>query len=308
MKLGYYPGCALKGSSVEYDMSIRAMFPALGADLVEIQDWNCCGATAAHNTNHDLAVSLSLRNLALAEAQGLADVLAPCAACSSRLLFAHKAATKDEAGRKKYEEIVGLPYRGGVKTLNLIEAVRLVGTDALKAKVANPLTGVRVACYYGCLLVRPPKLVEFDDAESPTSMDEIVAALGAEPVDWEFKTECCGSGFSISRTDVVARLTREILRDAKAAGAELIVTACPMCQSNLDLRQLAVQSTYAEEYNVPTLFLSELVGVAMGMSRRSLGLNKHFIYAPALKVKPVEEKGTGAKNAVAEAPAASDRK
>jgi heterodisulfide reductase subunit B len=164
-------------------MSIRAIAPALGLDLVEIEDWNCCGATAAHNTNHDLAVALSLRNLALAEAQGMKEVLAPCAACSSRLIFAHKAAAKDDASRKKYEDIIEMPYKGTVKTLNLLEAIRTHCMDALKAKVTKPLTGLRVACYYGCLLVRPPKVMEFDDPEAPKSMDEIVTALGCTPAD-----------------------------------------------------------------------------------------------------------------------------
>ena len=285
----------MHGSSIEYGMSIQAIAPVLGLELVEIEDWNCCGATAAHNTNHDLAVALSLRNLALAEAQGIKEVFAPCAACSSRLIFAHKAAVKTDEARKKYEEIIEMPYRGTVKTLNLLEVIRLHCMDALKAKVTHPLTGVRAACYYGCLLVRPPKVTEFDDPEAPKSMDEIVAALGCAPVDWEFKTECCGGGFSISRTDIVARLAREILLGAKEARAELIVAACPMCHTNLDLRQLAVQSTYGEKFNIPVLFLSELIGLALGLDRASLGIRKHFIHVPELKAKPMEPKEPKAK-------------
>lgn len=289
MKLGYYPGCSLYSSAVEYDLSIRAIVPVLGIDLQEIDDWNCCGATAAHNTNHDLAIALSLRNLALAESQGIKELLAPCAACSSRLIFAHKAATKDEEHRKKYQDLIEMPYKGNVKTLNLLEAIHLYGLEALKAKVTKPLTGVRVACYYGCLLVRPPKVVEFDDPEAPQSMDAIVSALQCEPVDWEFKTECCGGGFSISRTDIVVRLTRQILLAAMEAKADLILTACPMCHSNLDMRQLAVQSTYEETFNMPVLFLSELIGLALGLEPIALGIDKHFIPVPELKAKPVEE-------------------
>ncbi len=290
MDLGYYPGCSLEGSSSEYNKSILAIAPLLGLRLVIVEDWNCCGATAAHNTNHDLAVALSLRNLALAEAQGIKELLAPCAACSNRLIFAHRAATKDEAHRKKYQNLIEMPYKGSVKILNLLEAIRLHGMDALKANIKKPLTGLRVASYYGCLLVRPPKVIAFDDPEAPKSMDEIVAALGCTPVDWEFKTECCGGGFTLSRADIVTRLAHEILLGAKEVKADLIVAACPMCQTNLDLRQLAVQSAYNEQFNIPALFLSELIGVALGLEPRDLGITKHFIKVGPIEPKPVEEK------------------
>ena len=301
MDLGYYPGCSLEGSSSEYNKSILAIAPLLGLNLKVVEDWNCCGATAAHNTNHDLAVALSLRNLALAEAQGIKELLAPCAACSNRLIFAHKAATKDEQGRKKYEELIEMPYKGTVKILNLLEAIHLHGMEALKANIKKPLTGIRVASYYGCLLVRPPKVIQYDDPEAPKAMDEIVAALGCTPVDWEFKTECCGGGFTMSRADIVTRLAHEILLGAKEAKADLIVAACPMCQTNLDLRQLAVQSEYNEQFNIPALFLSEVIGLALGLEPSALGVTKHFIKVPALEPKPVEAvKPKGKKAAVAE--------
>ena len=289
MDLGYYPGCALEGSSIEYNKSIRAIAPLLGLNLVIVEEWNCCGATAAHNTNHDLAVALSLRNLALAEAQGLKEILAPCAACSNRLVFAHKAATKDEESRKRYEELIEMPYKGTVKILNLLEAIHLHGMEALKANIKKPLTGIRAVSYYGCLLVRPPKVMQYDDPEAPKTMDEIVEAIGCVPVDWECKTECCGAGFTMSRADIVTRLAHEILLGAKEAKADIIVAACPMCQTNLDMRQLAVQSTYKETFNIPVVFLSELIGIALGLTPRELGITKHFIKVPELEPRPVEK-------------------
>jgi heterodisulfide reductase subunit B len=278
-RVGYYPGCSLHGSGIELDLSIRAISEAAGVALREIEDWNCCGATAAHNLNHDLAVALPYRVLALAEAQGLTEVLAPCAACFSRLKGTSVRLARAPELVARMQEITGLPYRGALKFLNIIEYVNRLLADGLVGKLTAPLGGMKVAAYYGCLLSRGEGIIEGDSAENPTGMEAAIRAAGCEPVAWNFATECCGGGFSMSMTEAVTSLSGAILEDALAAGAQAIVAGCPMCHSNLDMRQLAVNAAGMGPYDMPILYLSELIGLAAGLEPKSLGLNRHFIDA-----------------------------
>ena len=278
--VAYYPGCSLHGTSPEYDESLRAVVEALGIPLAEIPDWNCCGASSGHTTDHLLGVALPARNLALAEAQGFDRVLAPCAACYNRLASARLAVTEEEGLAERMPEILGRPFANTVEVFN---AVQLLHEHAalIKEKVAaslagpNPLQGVKLAAYYGCLLVRPPEISGGDDAEQPMQMDDIINACGADDVDWNMKVECCGGAFSVSRTSSVVRLGRSIIEDARRNGAEAIVVACPLCHSNLDLRQKAM--TTRGEQPLPILFVTQVVGLALGLPAESLGLNRHFV-------------------------------
>jgi heterodisulfide reductase subunit B len=281
IKIGYYPGCSLEGTSSDYGMSVLKMAEGLGWQLQEIEDWNCCGATAAHQTNHLLALSLPARVLALAEEQGFTEILAPCAACTSRLIGTNKTLTESPETLKEINGIIEMNYKGTVKVLNVIQALRKYAMPEMAQRIRRKLTGLKVACYYGCLLVRQPKVLEFDDAEDPKSMEEIVAALGAEPVDWPLKTDCCGAGLSMSVTPAVVDLTHKILANAKFHGAQVVAVACPMCHSNLDMRQLDVNRRYGKQ-NLPIMFLTQLVGLALGISEKDLGLKKHFTKATSV--------------------------
>jgi heterodisulfide reductase subunit B2 len=278
--VAYYPGCSLHGTSPEYDESLRAVVAALGIPIAEIPDWNCCGASSGHTTDHLLGVALPARNLALAEAQGFDRVLAPCAACYNRLSAAHLAIATEDGLAERLPEILGRPFTNSVEVFN---AVQLLHEHAalIEEKVAaslaepNPLHGVKLAAYYGCLLVRPPELSGADDPEQPTMMDDVINACGADDVDWNMKVECCGGAFSVSRTSSVVRLGRSIIEDARRNGAEAIVVACPLCHSNLDLRQKAM--TARGEKPLPILFITQVVGLALGLPAEALGLKRHFV-------------------------------
>jgi heterodisulfide reductase subunit B len=278
MNYAYYPGCSLHSTAKEYDLSTRAVFRALDIGLEEIPGWVCCGTTSAHSTSKALSLALPAKTLASVglEADG---VVVPCIACYSRFRTTNAAVREDPKTRGDVASIVGTPYEGTVAVRHPLDVlVNDVGLDALKAKVTKELTDLRVASYYGCLLVRPPKLTAFDDdPENPTSMDDLVTALGAEAVDWPHKTNCCGASLSFTRTDVALRLSHDILSMAADADSDCIAVACPMCQSNLDLRQREINRKYGESFDIPILYFTQLIGLALGMGPRELGLTLHTV-------------------------------
>jgi heterodisulfide reductase subunit B2 len=276
MTLGLYPGCSLKGSSREYTESVLAVAKACGIELVEIEDWNCCGATAAHNLNKELSLALPARILSLAEQQGMKEIVVPCAACYSRLTV-----TKHEIGEhpelnESITKANGLIYSGSVEVLNIIQMIDKYVTPNLEGRITKPFDH-KVACYYGCLLVRPHGILKFDREEDPQSMDELMLKAGATPIDWAFKTECCGAGLSVSRTSSVGRLSGEIMKDAVDRGAEAVIVACPMCHSNLDMRREAINSYLGEKVDIPVLYATQVLGLALGLDREALGLQRHFV-------------------------------
>jgi heterodisulfide reductase subunit B2 len=279
MNFGYYPGCALHGSSNDYEQSLRACLKALGVTLTEIDDWICCGATAAHSLNHKLAVALPARNLALARAQGCAELLAPCPMCSMQLLRARQAIETDPQLRAEMSGIVEAEVEGVPGVLNLIQVFEHLGLDALKAAVKQPLSELKPACYYGCLLVRPPLVVDFDDAEQPQSMEAVVGALGAKPVAWSYKTECCGAGMTMASPETVLELSSRILGNAASCGANCLVVACPMCHVNLDMKQAASEKFAGRKFGLPIYYLTDVVGMALGLSPGELGADRHFVVA-----------------------------
>ncbi len=276
MNVGYYPGCALHGSSNDYEQSLRACLGALGVELREVEDWICCGATAAHSLNHQLSLALPARNLAIAAEQGHNEVFAPCPLCSMQLMKV-KAAVADEHLRCELSEIVEADLRADGRVLNLIQLFEQIGLERLKAAVKAKLEGLAAACYYGCLLTRPPEVVHFDDFEQPTSMEAVLAALGVKTVEWNCKTECCGAGLTMADENTVLELAHKILSNAAAHGANCLVVACPMCHVNLDMKQAAVSRKYGTESRMVVYYLSDVVGLALGLTAEQLGVNRHFV-------------------------------
>jgi heterodisulfide reductase subunit B len=276
MTLGFYPGCSLKGSSREYAESVLTVAKAFNIEIEEINDWNCCGATAAHNLDKELSLALPARILSLAEKQGLNEIVVPCAACYSRLTVTKYELAKEPELRKRVTTANNLEYNGTVGVLNIIQMLNKYITPNLDGRVVKPFDH-KVACYYGCLLVRPHEILKFDREEDPQSMDELMLISGATPIDWAFKTECCGAGLSVSRTSSVGRLSGKIMRDAVDRGAEVIIVACPMCHSNLDMRRGAINSFLGEEIDVPVLYVTQALGLAVGLDRKALGLQRHFV-------------------------------
>jgi len=275
MKVGYFPGCSLHATAREYEESLKSITSKLNIELEEVQDWACCGATSAHATNHSLSVALPARTLMLAQKQNLDSIFAPCAACYNRLASARHAIAHDKKIAQQIQSIFGLSIENSITVLNIAQLLSGMTEEIQKLSNAS-LKNIKVACYYGCLLVRPPEICNFDDAEVPSSMEKIASATGATPVKWDMALECCGGGFSLSRTASVVRLSRSILQSAKAAGAQALIVACPMCHSNLDFRQQAINKR-SDEPPLPILFLSQLVGLSMGLDPMQLGLTRHFI-------------------------------
>jgi heterodisulfide reductase subunit B len=285
-QFGYYPGCALHGSSNDYEKSVQACMKTLGVTLQELNDWICCGATAAHSLNHLLSVALPARNLGIAERDGFKDVLAPCPMCSMELLKARKALKEDAALRKEISEIVELNVEGKAEVINLIQLFQRIGLDRIRELVKKPLERLSAACYYGCLLTRPPKAVEFDDCEQPHSMEDILEVLGARSVRWNYATECCGAGMTMANEETVLNLSNKILSNAAAHGANCVVVACPMCHVNLDMKQVDIERANGAEHGLMVYYLSDLVGMALGLSESDLGVDKHFVVT---EPKPVPQ-------------------
>lgn len=286
MKLAYYPGCSLKGTSFEYEVSLLEILKALNVEVKEIPDWNCCGASAAHSINHNLSVALPARNLAIAENEGYESVLAPCAACSNRLKSADYELKSDEVLKKRISKSLEMPYESNIGINNMLEfLIEVVGKDKIKSAVKRPLKNLKIASYYGCLLVRPPKVMQFDDPESPVTMDELTALTGAQPVDYSYKTECCGAINSLSKPDVVMALTGKVLYDIKRHGADAVVVACPLCHSNLDVRQREIERKFGEKIGLPVLFITELIGLSFGIEPSALAIDGHMVAANRLLEK-----------------------
>jgi heterodisulfide reductase subunit B len=250
MKLAFYPGCSLEGLANDYAESIFDVFSSLKIELVEIDDWSCCGATAAHSLSEMLAVALPARNIAAAEQMGL-DMVAPCANCFNRLRFSQMMIR-----RKIYD--VPWPVSGSLK---IHDMTRFLADDEqitkIKARVHNPLKGLKVVCYYGCQMVRPPRITGFTDYENPQTLDRLVTVAGAQALDWSYKTTCCGASIGIGRRDIQESLSRRLVEKARMAGAEAVVVSCPLCQTNLD----AVQRD-SRPGALPVFYFTELLRLA----------------------------------------------
>jgi heterodisulfide reductase subunit B len=286
LSYAYYPGCSLHASAGEYDLSTRELFALLGIGLTEVPDWFCCGATPAHNVDELLSLSLCAKNLELAEQVG-GDVAVACAACFSRLKFTQHTLGQNDTKRKQVEKAIDAPARIDTSVKHLLEILaRDLGLERLASAVKKPLSGLKVACYYGCLLTRPPDVPNLDCVEAPTIMERVIEAAGAETVAWSHRMECCGANFTLSRPGVVIQLSNSILDSAKAAGADCIMVACPLCHGNLDIRQKEIEGVYRTEYGLPVFYITQLVGLATGLSPKRLGLDALIVNPmPLLKAK-----------------------
>jgi len=282
MKYAYYPGCSGHGSSVEYEVSTRAVCNALNMDLVEIEDWNCCGSTPAHSISHELSGALAARNLLQAAKTGADCVISPCPSCSSNLKMARWRMQKPEF-KADVDSLLDAPTpaneEGGadlMETYSVLQAiVENEGVDKIASRITYPLKGMKVVTYYGCLLSRPAHVAKFDDPENPQSLDSIMKALGAEVLPFAFKTECCGAAMGIPDVNVPGTLSGRILDAARAAGADAVVTACPLCHMNLDLRQRqAARITKTAPFGLPVFYYTQLIALAFGLPAECVRLDK----------------------------------
>ena len=285
LSYSYYPGCSLHASGKEYDISTRGLFKALKIGLKEVPDWLCCGATPAHNVDELLSLSLCAKNLSLADGVD-GDLAVACAACFSRLKTTqHRLADNPEKRRQVEHAIAGNMPEKKVKHLLEILA-KDYGLSQLREAVQKPLSALKVACYYGCLLTRPPEVPELDCTEAPTIMERVIGATGAETVAWSHRLECCGANFTLSRPGVVLKLSGDILASARAAGADCIMVACPLCHGNLDIRQKEIEEATGERFAMPVFYMTQLLALAAGVSPGRLGLESMMVSPlPLLKEK-----------------------
>ncbi|MBM4275852.1 MAG: disulfide reductase [Deltaproteobacteria bacterium] len=280
MKVTYYPGCSLEGTAADYAASIAGVCSLVDLELEELADWNCCGATAAHSIDHHLALALPARNLALAEVAGR-DLVAPCALCFNRLKVAEKA-LRGQAGTE-----LGVVYQGAIKIWDLMEYLsqdHYLGL--ISGKLVKPLKDLKVVGYYGCLMARPPAMTDKKDYENPKNLEGLLGVLGANPLDWSYKTDCCGAGLSLTRPDIIDTLVERLYERALAAGAECFVVSCQMCQANLDLTQARISQKSGKDYYLPVFYFTELIGLALGHPKINKWLEGHLVDPlPLLRAK-----------------------
>ena len=282
MKYAYYPGCTAGTTSVEFGLSTEAVCEALDVELLELEDWNCCGASSAHSLNHELSLSLPGRNVALAQ-KGGRDIVIPCPACYQNCLSADNTFREDEDWRRKMEALLDFQYTGQGRPRHILDVLSYdLNEDAVGAKVVKPLEGLKVACYYGCVLVRPPEKTGWDDPEHPTTMDRLMESLGAETIDWSYKVDCCGASMTLSISDVVVNLATKIVEGAIEAGADCIASACGICQINLDTRQVPSPSPSLsgggeKGEKLPVFYFTELMGLAFGAPGMGKLWGKHSV-------------------------------
>jgi heterodisulfide reductase subunit B len=264
-RVSYYPGCSLEGMANDYARSIEAVFEDLGITLVEIEDWSCCGSTAAHSLSEMMSVALPARNLAVAEKLGL-DIVSPCAMCFNRLRFSQNMLQK---GLFDVPWTVSGDLRVHDMTRFLAEPDML---RKIQKRIIRPLKGLRLVCYYGCQMVRPPKITGYRDYENPQTLDRLTQAVGADVIDWSYKATCCGASIGIGRKDIQTTLTERILLKAVQAGAEAVVVSCALCQSNLDIFQ-----QNHPEIALPVFYFTELLRLAFAAETKNRWFKKHFV-------------------------------
>jgi heterodisulfide reductase subunit B len=272
--VAYYPGCSLHSTAAEYDQTIHAVADVLDLHLVEPPGWTCCGSSPAHSTDPVLATLLPVRTLATIEQMGLDTVTAPCSACFARMKAAAHTVAHDDQMAQSVEAELGYAYQGTVTVQHLLDLlIDRVGLAKIEARVTNPLTGLKVACYYGCLVTRPPHVTQAEHPEYPMQMDRLLRALGAQPVDWSYKTDCCGGSLSLTQTPLALAMTQKILQNAHDCGADVVATVCPLCHVNLDARQRQVNL----DFQMPVLYLTQLLALALGLGAKQAALNKNLI-------------------------------
>lgn len=286
MKFAYYPGCSQQASAIDYGMSTLALCSALGMRLREIPGWSCCGSSPAHSISDELAAALGARNLDIAAKEGLGMVVTPCPSCLSNLRAA-RARMRDGQFRARVNELLDEPAAAELpETISVMQAIaRSFDLGFIRGLVKKSLSGLRLACYYGCLMSRPPELMDFGDPENPTLMESLLAACGAEMVDFPLKTACCGASFGVPEQDLVSINTGRILELARNMGVDAVAVACPLCQMNLDLRQRQADRATGEFFQMPAPYYSQLMGVAFGIAPKHLGLDRLCVSPAPLLAK-----------------------
>jgi len=285
MEIGYFPGCSLEGASKEFDISVRKVCELLNVRLVEIEDWNCCGTSPAHASSDELTYLLPYENIRKMEAQHLTEVLIPCPSCLTSQKETQERYRSDKAVEERLVEAAGYRAEGRITLYHLLDFLRdRITFDALAGRVTKPLTGLKIAPYYGCLMRFPS--IAIDDKERPVVMHRLVEVLGAEALEWTHKADCCGAGLSLTRPDIANRLLAELLASAKRAGADCIAVVCPLCQTNLDIRQGGLTDGDGRPYDLPVIYLTQLMGIALGASAADVALGKLMVDpVPLLKRK-----------------------
>lgn len=279
-KFALFPGCSLEKMAASYHRSSVETTKQFGIELQELEDWNCCGATTYSYIDELLANTLNARNLALAEKEGL-DFVAPCSACYKNAYFANKYLKEDP---DLFEHINyaleqdDLQFHGNIEVHHIIDIfANEIGPEEIKERVTNPLTGLKVAPYYGCQIVRPRKNGE--EFENPQFFEEIITAMGADAVDFADRLRCCGASLIMTSRHAALEMVRVLLYNAVSSGADVIATACPLCQVNLECYQTAVNEEFGTDFNVPVLYFTQIMGMALGMSRRQLGIGSELVSA-----------------------------
>jgi len=271
--VAYYPGCSLHSTGPEYNSSTKAVCESLGINLIEPKGWVCCGSSAGHRSDPETAAMLPMVNLALIEQGGFSEVTMPCAACYNRHKTVQYEMRHDEQQKAEIDDEIGYVYQDTVDVSTLSEAIlNHVGADEVADKVTKPLEGLRVVCYYGCLLTRPPKITGAKHPDNPTDLDQLMEALGAEVLDWSYKTSCCGAAHTLTQPEIVIKLSGGLVNHAREAGANAVVVACPLCHANLDARQFQMDI----DAPMPVLYFTQLMALAMGLPAKDIALDKNL--------------------------------
>ncbi len=271
LEYSYYPGCSLHSTAREFDDSIQAVFKTLDIKLYELEDWNCCSAASATTLNHALSLALPGRNLAIAQQNGR-DMLIPCTGCYNRHKTTEYELKHNSSNSRMIEEAVGFKYQGNFEVRSLLDVIgNEIGLESVNQHVRKPLSGLKVVGYYGCLLLRPTKITQFENPENPTLLMELLQILGAEVLPWSYAMECCGGDQTLVRPEIAVRLVNRLVVHALEAGAEAIVTVCPLCQMSLEMRQTVTGA------KMPLFYFTELIGLAFGLEEARSWWKKHLI-------------------------------
>jgi heterodisulfide reductase subunit B2 len=290
-KYAYFPGCSLEKMALSYHLSALETTRRLGVEFKELEDWNCCGATAYFHVDELLAYTLCARNLAMAEKEKL-DLVAPCAGCYKNMYFtnAHLKSDPDLAEHVNYAlEEDNLSFSGSISVRHLIEVfVQDVGFEAIQAQVTRPMEGLRVAPYYGCQIMRPRK--DHEDVEQPMFFENLLKSIGADPVNYPLKLRCCSGALLITNRKAALSMVRSLLQSAVTSGASVIATACPLCQVNLECYQTQINREFGTNFNMPVMYFTQLVGLAMGIPAKQLGIGTELVSTkPVLSVAQKKE-------------------
>jgi len=268
MELSYYPGCTAHSTAIEYEKSIEAVLKILGISIKEIEDWNCCGSGPAKNISEDLVINLSARNIKIAEQIGK-DLLVPCAGCFNSLKKSEYA-LKDNNKKSEIEDILNFKFQGNINIQYILDLFLDLGIEKIKENVKKELSNIKAVCYYGCAILRPSEVVEFDNPENPTSIDKLMEAIGVEVLKWPCKVDCCGGDAALTNPDLAKKLIGKLVDYAKEAGANCIVTSCGLCQANIDTKQ-------DNSDPLPVLYFTELIGEAFQVPESKDWWKKHII-------------------------------